>query len=531
MPAPPRPDLWPRACISVTVFFGALLILTSVSVPGTQLAVNLQSQVGQEYDAGKVTKDVHYLWSLGSFDDVKVERPAPDVLVYHVIPKPHYTLHEIWLEPNTFGIELKAPDGTIIDTYRAHLFAKQAAKQLEQRGYSNPVIREEIVPKGDGKADLHLHVTPGEDLKVKAVDFEGPDLFHDELRALSARTLLPQVGFFPGWHWLAGYSEQAAESDAGRIQSAWLQHGFLDAVVRPGDIKVDGNEVHVSMIVKPGKPSPLSPDLCRALLVERREAQKQGILDFNARYDVQTGLSVTRGPVYHVGRIDFYGNFHFGDSTLRRNMLLDEGDIFDELLLRRSVARLNKTGWFDRIDEKHVVVRPNPETGYANVEIHVTEKKPGRWNLAGPVGPMSIAGPITASIQSRLPVWATYAISISIFAFPKPILPIPNPLPRFMPVLALQRSFTPGQGWLSGFIIAPQLGWEENLISYGVNQIQGRTLPLLSGERTAQPVLPVVVNRPEGEATMFCEPPKPRFTVFRAGAGLAIHFLGVVPMI
>ena len=73
--------------------------------------------------------------------------------------------------------------------------------------------------------------------------------------------------------------------------------------------------------------------------------------------------------------------------------------------------------------------------------------------------------------------------------------------------------------------------WEENLISYGVNQIQGRTLPLLSGERTAQPVLPVVVNRPEGEATMFCEPPKPRFTVFRAGAGLAIHFLGVVPMI
>ncbi len=512
------------------MFFGALLILTSVSVPGTQLAVNLQSQVGQEYDSQKVSKDVHYLWSLNAFDDVRVEQPQPDVLIYRVTPRPHLILHEIWLEPNTFGIELKAPEGTVIDVFRAHLLAKQAAQQLEKRGYPNPIIREEIVPKGNGMADLHLHVTPGKDLKVKSVDFEGPDLFHDQLHALSARTLLPHVWLFPGWHWLAGYSEEAVDSDAGRIQSAWLQRGFLDAVVRPGDIKVDGDDVHVGIVVNPGQPSPLSPDLCRALLLERREAQKQGILDFHARYDTETGLSVARGPSYRVGRIEFSGNFHYGDSTLRRNMLLDEGDVFDEQLLRRSVARINRTGWLDPIDEKHVIVRPNPETGYADVEIRVTEKKRGRWNLTGPVGPMSIAGPIEASIQSRLPVWATYTIAIGIFAFPKPIIPIPNPLPRFMPVLSLQRAFTPGQGWLSGFTIAPQLGWEENLASYGIAQIQGRTLPLVSGERTAQPVLPVIVSRPEGEATLFCAPPRPRFAAFRVGAGLAIHFLGAIPM-
>ncbi len=512
------------------MFFGALLILTSVSVPGTQLAVNLQSQVGQEYDSQKVAKDVHYLWNLGSFEDVRVEQPQPDVLVYRVVPKPHLILHEIWLEPNTFGIELKVPSGTIIDSFRAHLLAKQAAQQLSKRGYANPHIREEIVPKGNGMADLHLHVTPGEDLKVKAVDFEGPDLFHDQLQALSARTLLPRVWLFPGWHWLAGYSQEAVDSDAGRIQSAYLEHGFLDAVVRPGDLKIDGDEVRVGIVVNPGKPSPLSPDLCRALLLERREAQKQGVLDFNARYDTETGLTVARGPSYRVGRIDFSGNLHFGDSTLRRNMLLDEGDIFDEQLLRRSVARLNHTGWFDPIDEKHVIVRPNPDTGYANVEIRVAEKKPGRWGLTGPVGPMSIAGPIEASIQSRIPVWATWAISVGIFAFPKPLVPIINPLPRFMPIFALSRQFTPGQGWLSGFSIAPQLGWQENLLSYGIAQIQGRTMPLLSGERTAQPVLPVVVTRPEGEATMFCEPPRPRFGLLRAGAGIAIHFLGVLPM-
>lgn len=512
------------------MFFGALLILTSVSVPGTQLAVNLQSQVGQEYDAQKVAKDVHYLWSLGSFDDVRVEQPEPDILVYRVTSRPHFILHEIWLEPNTFGLELKAPDQTVLNAYNAHRLAQQAAKQLEDRGYTNPRIREEIVPKGDGMADLHLHVAPGDELKVKAIDFEGPDLFRDQLHALSARTLLPGWWFFPGWHWLAAYSREAADADAGRIQSEYLKRGFLDAVVKPGDIKVNGDEVRVSIVANPGTPTPLSPDLCQALLVERRQAQQTGVLDFNARYDTENGLTVERGPSYRVGRIDFSGNYHFGDSSLRRNMLLDEGDVFDEQLLRRSVARLNRTGWFDKIDEKHVVVHPNPDTGYADIEIRVTEHKHGKWYIAGPVGPMSIAGPIQASIQARLPTWATYAISISIFAFGKPLLPIVNPLPRFMPVFALQRPFTAGEGWLSGFAIAPQLGWQENLIGYGIAQIQGRTLPAISGERSAQTVLPIIVTRPEGQATLFCEPPKPRFGVLRTGAGLALHFLGALPM-
>jgi hypothetical protein len=512
------------------VFLGALLILTSVSVPGTDLAVKLASQVGQPYDGQKVTQDVRYLWNLGRFDDVRVEEPEPGALVFRVHSKPYLMLHEIWLHPNTFGIEVKAPDGTFLDPQRAHDIAREAARQLEQHGYTNPQIREEITPRGDGTADLHLHVTPGDNLKVKGVFFEGDDRFRNQVRALKPVTLLPHVAFFPGWRLLAGYNQGAADADIARIQSAYLKNGFLDAVVRPGEVKVQDGAAWVGIVANPGPQSQLPPDFCKGLLADRREAQKQGILDFTAHYDTEAGLHVDRGRSYRVGRIEFQGNHHFSDTTIRRNFVIDEGDIFDELLLRRSIARINRAGMFEPIDEKHVIVHPDPATGYADITVRIRERKRGRWNLSGPVGPLSLAGPLQASISSRLPGWSSYAFSISIFAFGKSVLPILNAPPAFLPVLSLGRAFMPGEGWKSGFAIAPQLGWQQNVMGYGVSQLQGRLMPRLSGERNAQPALAVTVTRPEGEATMYCEVPKPRLAVLRATAGVALHFLGVLPM-
>lgn len=512
------------------MFFVPLLILTSVTVPGTDLAVKLQSQVGQPYDEQKVTADVRYLWNLGRFDDVRVEEPAPGSLVFRVHSKPHLMLHEIWLEPNTFGIELQVQEPTFLDEERAHAIAREAARQLEHHGYTNPKIREEIVDKGNGWADLHLHVTPGESLTVKGVDFQGDDRFRNQLQALKPTTILPHLLFLPGWRLMPGYNEAAADSDMARIESAYLRQGYLDAVVRPGDLKIRGKNVRVGIDAQPGPRSVISPDLCRALLVERREAQKQGILEFTARYDSEKGLTVERGPVYHVGRIEFTGNHHFSDSTVRKNFVLDEGDLFDELQLRRSIARLNRSGYFEPIDEKHVIVHPNPRTGYADITVRLNERKRGRWGITGPAGPTSLFGQIQGSISTRLPAWATYSVSLSLF-IGKTLLPVATPVPMFMPVFALQRAFTPGEGWLSGFLIAPQLGWQDNLLSYGVSQIQGRTLPLLSGERNAQPTLPVYVARPEGEATMVCEAPRPPLMPLRSAATVALHFLGALPVL
>jgi hypothetical protein len=111
-------------------------------------------------------------------------------------------------------------------------------------------------------------------------------------------------------------------------------------------------------------------------------------------------------------------------------------------------------------------------------------------------------------------------------AFAHPLLPILNAPKRFVPILALERPYMPGEGWKSGFLIAPQLGWKNSALAYGATQLQQRLLPLVSVDRSLDPDLNITVNRTAGEAVLSCEPPRPRLGLFRATASVALRLMG-----
>src|ERR1041384_5559335 len=76
-------------------------IVTSVSTPGANLSVSLSTQVGRPFDAATVRKDVRYLWSLGRFDDVRVEQSEQSdgvALTFRLVPRPNLFLREIRME-------------------------------------------------------------------------------------------------------------------------------------------------------------------------------------------------------------------------------------------------------------------------------------------------------------------------------------------------------------------------------------------------------------------------------------------------
>jgi hypothetical protein len=163
------------------------------------------------------------------------------------------------------------------------------------------------------------------------------------------------------------------------------------------------------------------------------------------------------------------------------------------------------------------------------------ERKRGAWNLSGPVGPASVAGPLEASIRTRLPAWgsglleaSTYTVSLSMFAFMHSVLPIGIPNIPFIPIAALTRPYTPGQGWKSGFMIVPELGWQYMVLGYGASQLQHRLIPILQGDRGLEPELAVTVETPSSRSTMFCEPPAPRFSPVRNALVMGLRLVGSV---
>src|SRR5262249_13041989 len=124
--------------------------------------------------------------------------------------------------------------------------------------------------------------------------------------------------------------DEHAREVAMESQRQLQARGYPAAEVRPTLVEVKPGVADLHLKVIPGKPDkkkkreklPLvtegPKDLCRALLVERRDAQREGILDFSASF--QDGhLTVDRGHPYRVRRIEFTGNHHFSDSTVRRH--------------------------------------------------------------------------------------------------------------------------------------------------------------------------------------------------------------------
>ncbi len=264
----------------------ALLLIRSVSVPGSQLAVKLATQVGVPYDAKTVARDVRTLWSTGRFHDVRVEA-VEDAggadIVFRVTKEPEYPLRKIRLRPHAFGLQLSLPAGTLVTGPRAHDLALAALRQLRERGYARARVTASVEPAAGGKADIVLDIVPGEALRLKAV---GDASLHA-----------------PRW-----YSRAAVDAHAARLRSHWVAQGYFDARVVTTE-ELGEKRAVVDFRVEPGRLyRPLDMrTLCGCLFRERRAAEREGVLDFDASVDENGDWRVDRGRPYTVGRILFCG--------------------------------------------------------------------------------------------------------------------------------------------------------------------------------------------------------------------------------
>jgi outer membrane protein assembly factor BamA len=523
--------------------------VSEVTIEGAPTGFPLETRAGEPLDAAKVQRDVKALWQWRQPGDVRVEEVSDGEqvrVVFRVSPRHTVLLHKVEIDPPTPGINAGIQPNEEIDDRRAQAIAAALRVQLEQSGHVNAKVEAHLADAGPGRADLMIHIDKGQAVDVGAVSFTG-DLGVKEkdlrkaLHATGSKTILPGFpGLWNTWRLLRPYQAESAPADVANLQSFYYRHGFYDANVRVDSVDFNGSKARVQFLVESGPqyqvreftlfgadgPRQIAPGAaCRELLAERRKAERDGVLDFNARIEVQKvagneadlRATLERGPAYETGRITFRGNHKFSDTLLRRAMLLDEGAPLDEMRLRRSLAQINAMGFFQPLAERDVVVYTPPGSKAADLTIWVKEKKARSWSFSGPVGPMSVAGPLEASIGSRLPAWgegllelSTYTLSAKLFFFPKPLATIIPILPnkRFVPMLVLSRPLLPGQRFLSGATFAPQLGWQGMLLGYGVGQARDLFHGLFQSDRAFTPDLPITVVNGGREGTMVCTPPK-----------------------
>lgn len=109
----------------------------------------------------------------------------------------------------------------------------------------------------------------------------------------------------------------------------------------------------------------------------------EGIADF--------AVTIDEGKQFTLRRLEFTGNTFTRDNVLRREVLMNEGDIYNQNLFEYSITRLNQLGYFNPIDkDKDADYRTNEEEGLVDLTVKVAEK--GRQQISFNGGVSGIGG-------------------------------------------------------------------------------------------------------------------------------------------
>jgi outer membrane protein insertion porin family len=99
---------------------------------------------------------------------------------------------------------------------------------------------------------------------------------------------------------------------------------------------------------------------------------------------VDITISIEEGRQFRLRRLEFTGNTFTRDKILRREVLINEGDIYNQIALETSVIRLNQTQYFDPIDkDQDVEIRTNQDQGDVDLVVKVREKGRQQISLNG----------------------------------------------------------------------------------------------------------------------------------------------------
>ena len=94
---------------------------------------------------------------------------------------------------------------------------------------------------------------------------------------------------------------------------------------------------------------------------------------------------------YFVRRIDFSGNTTTRDKVIRRQMVIDEGQLFNKRLWEMSILRLNQLDYFDRIEaDKAAEIKRNNKDGTVDINLKLKEK--GKQSIGLQGGVSGLAG-------------------------------------------------------------------------------------------------------------------------------------------
>ncbi len=329
--------------------------------------------------------------------------------------------------------------------------AKNILQEYEaERGHQYATVTPQIRQVPPGGVDITFAIDEGPKVKVGTIDIEGNNVFSDKQIIRVMKNLkpigLPHSLLFENL-FAKTYDSTKVEEDTERIRQFYQSKGYFTARVINHSEKVydvtghgikiplinpkkPGKRAYVTMVVAEGDKYSLrnfnfvgmklfkTPDLIARQVFgmgpgdtfSTEKLQKGidnlkklygdfGYIDFVPSPDpevvpgkdqIDLTVDVDEGHQFFVRRIDFQGNTTTRDRVIRRELLIDEGDLFSNRLWETSVLRLNQLGYFEPLKaEEAATITRDTKTNTVDLLLKLKERGKNSIQLNGGVSQIS----------------------------------------------------------------------------------------------------------------------------------------------
>ncbi len=386
------------------------------------IRVHLRSQPGQPFDQDTIDRDIRSIYAMGFFDqvDADVTRTGDNrvEVVFRVKERP--LVRTVKIE-GTDKVKREEVEGalkirahTILDPEKARQGLEAAKKLYVEKGYLDAELTYTTEPVGENEVDVLYKVEEHATVKVVQVDFEGNNAFSDrKLRGVMQTREKWLFGFITG----AGVlNKEVLRTDVERLTAWYYDHGYITVrvdeprVERRDDglhvtVKIDeGDQYTVGSVGLAGENTPEdTKPLLQGLGVTAGEVFKASALREDtqklterlsedgyafATVEPETEMrpedkkvdityKVVRGKPVVVERIEVAGNTKTRDKVIRREMRLQEQELFSASKLRKSREALQRLGFFQSVN---VTTRRAAEEDRMQVVVDVKEAQTGAFS-------------------------------------------------------------------------------------------------------------------------------------------------------
>ncbi len=427
-PAPPQEVTTPEGELAQE---GQTIVEVQVSgnrrVEADSIIDRVQTTAGDALNRQQITDDIRRIFELGYFDDIQVLATQVDdqqvVLTFVVSEKPAIDAIEfvgndaLSTEDLMEVVELRR--FSILDISRINRSAAAIRDLYHEEGYFLAEVDFEVQVRADREdlAVVTFEIREYAKVEVKRVTILGNEAVPDsELQNIMATrpgnvlSFLTQMGSF---------QEDDFEDDLQRLVAYYYTMGYIQVNVEMPTIRLspDKRYLYITVRIEEGPQHKTgNVDVSGDLLIEREELLEmlQIVEEEIFRYDVlqqdmmrisrlyqdagyanvrvnpltphldpethtmDVTFDIQRGERVHLGRIEVVGNTKTRDQVIRRELQIEEGDLFSASAIERSQRRIERLGYFEAVN---VTTQQTQTPEVMDLRIEVEEMPTGSFQL------------------------------------------------------------------------------------------------------------------------------------------------------